>query len=900
MIKHLYSWVDVEARIERERALGRWPKGLVGASAYHDGLLLRVGVDADRPAAEHALDQWFGARFRADEGLFLEALPDQQRLFPVTIETTGEAQPPEAPFTPSFERVAFLPEEPRAIDWPTVFTPASPKMFAFYSFKGGVGRTLHLLAFLKVLSQREPRPSVLVIDADLEAPGLTSLAMASGFGQPEVSLVDFLAIAHGDTSPDCREAIALTVHHLKSQPLRFHAGDTLVEQYFLPAYREESQALHVDVRPEHLVFAPGGRWRLGEVFAALGRELEVDAVFLDLRAGLSELSSPLLFDPRMQRVIVTTPSKQSADGTNLVLRQLRKLAPPPERDDLLDPAILISFVTQEMAETKQLEDLREDLLRLYPDTPAFDEASPPRLQIEETRFSQELLVVSSLTDAMDRLDGTDLYRKAKALAEEWLPPRSEESPLPPAAAAEADKRSSLCAFAKSVEYAESGKGASFLATPQLRALAQKFKEEPPNVVVIGAKGSGKTYTYLQLVRGKAWRQFVQVTLGTSPKGASGHIWPFLQPKNLEDDAKALVKACLEKSREELGIESGLWSQTDAVDTIRQALAECSADESWWRRRWFELFARSLGLENPTGSDAADFMVNKLREREDRLVFVIDGLEEVFPEVTQDHGQQVALRALLQEVPTRIREIPNCPIGIVVFVRVDVVRAAIPQNVGQFERLYEPYALRWDREQALRLTVWICREAGIDLQFPNNKKAETISGDEATHILYAIWGRKLGTDNSKEARTAEWVIAALSDFRGQIQARDLVRLLRHAAETSQGTAASDRLLPPRSIRDALGPCSREKVSEIEQEIRDLKPIFDKLRGASERKMPFGAAEIGLERREVELLESTGIILESEGEYFMPEIFRSGLGFQLKQGARPRVLSLAKRALTVRGR
>ena len=38
-------------------------------------------------------------------------------------------------------------------------------------------------------------------------------------------------------------------------------------------------------------------------------------------------------------------------------------------------------------------------------------------------------------------------------------------------------------------------------------------------------------------------------------------------------------------------------------------------------------------------------------------------------------------------------------------------------------------------------------------------------------------------NSREGRSAEWVIAALSDLKGQIQARDLVRLLSLAANNS---------------------------------------------------------------------------------------------------------------------
>jgi hypothetical protein len=70
-------------------------------------------------------------------------------------------------------------------------------------------------------------------------------------------------------------------------------------------------------------------------------------------------------------------------------------------------------------------------------------------------------------------------------------------------------------------------------------------------------------------------------------------------------------------------------------------------------------------------------------------------------------------------------------------------------------------------------------------------------------LAPLWGRKLGKDNSKEARSAEWVITALSDLKGQIQARDLVRFLSKAAYVSKDdTRWIDRILAPAAIRKLL--------------------------------------------------------------------------------------------------
>lgn len=47
------------------------------------------------------------------------------------------------------------------------------KILAFHSYKGGVGRTLSLIAFFRELIYQDKGKKILIIDADLEAPGLT-------------------------------------------------------------------------------------------------------------------------------------------------------------------------------------------------------------------------------------------------------------------------------------------------------------------------------------------------------------------------------------------------------------------------------------------------------------------------------------------------------------------------------------------------------------------------------------------------------------------------------------------------------------------------------------------------------------------------------------------------------
>jgi hypothetical protein len=108
------------------------------------------------------------------------------------------------------------------------------------------------------------------------------------------------------------------------------------------------------------------------------------------------------------------------------------------------------------------------------------------------------------------------------------------------------------------------------------------------------------------------------------------------------------------------------------------------------------------------------------------------------------------------------------------------------------------------------------------------------------------------------------------------------------------------LPPQAIRRALEPCSREKVRESEEEYPIFKSwVEESLHKYSDRKIPFSLEQFNLDGTQVNVLEQMGVIYEDKDKedavrYYMPEIFREGLGFS-SQGARPRVLALKRKVL-----
>ena len=179
-----------------------------------------------------------------------------------------------------------------------------------------------------------------------------------------------------------------------------------------------------------------------------------------------------------------------------------------------------------------------------------------------------------------------------------------------------------------------------------------------------------------------------------------------------------------------------------------------------------------------------------------------------------------------------------------------------------------------------------------LPYQENIPIEMAPGEVIEQTLNRLWGVKLGKPTSNEAYSSRWILAALSDFNGQLQARDIIRFLEKATEHVGKAVYEDRYLMPIEIRKAVSDCSNDKIGEIRDEIKALGPIFDKLEHASEEKkvLPFSTDTFSLSQAEEKIMKQEGYLKIDNDRYYLPEIIRHALKFKYEKGARPKVLSL----------
>jgi Mrp family chromosome partitioning ATPase len=202
------------------------------------------------------------------------------------------------------------------LPWPLL--GANPPIVAFFSFKGGVGRTTALAGVAALLANEGH--SVAVIDLDLEAPGLGPfLDVSTTRGVVDV-LVDHAVTGRADTTGGFAPIAALPKALSDDGAGRIQvlpAGDDLNDDYLEKLGRLDFH---------QTTFAP----EESPVRAALESMLKViktkfDFILLDARAGFHDLGGLALQGLAHIDVMVARPSAQTKPGLRLALTHLNKV-----------------------------------------------------------------------------------------------------------------------------------------------------------------------------------------------------------------------------------------------------------------------------------------------------------------------------------------------------------------------------------------------------------------------------------------------------------------------------------------------------------------------------------------------------------------------------------------------
>lgn len=310
--------LDQACRILGEEALEkslvhREPAGRL--SFFYDGLLPMDQAEA----LEKALHDSLGGYVRPDD-------PVADRSAPRTEQAFAQKDCQWLPYRDHFVR--YVDRRIVGVDWlasPSLAV-ATPPRFVFASLKGGVGRTTALCIAATDLAHQGK--NILVIDLDLEAPGVGSLLLGEK-DAPRLGAIDYLVESGVCEATELSQLVRkLVASSFVTQP---EGGRVDVVPALGFATKPEnylsklSRAL-LDIGPEATTLPV--RAKIGRLLDELEAGQSYDAIFIDVRAGFAELAAGPLLGLGATVLLFGTAQRQTIDDYRLLFAHLASLVKP--------------------------------------------------------------------------------------------------------------------------------------------------------------------------------------------------------------------------------------------------------------------------------------------------------------------------------------------------------------------------------------------------------------------------------------------------------------------------------------------------------------------------------------------------------------------------------------------
>jgi len=235
----------------------------------------------------------------------------------------------------------------------------------FFSIKGGVGRSTALSATAWSLAQAGKR--VLVLDLDLESPGLSS-ALLPPDRQPMYGITDWLVedlVGNGDVILDSMVATSNLSHDGEIYVVPAHGAEH--GEYIAKLGRVWMPKLHADGRRE--------AWsaRLERLLQALETRVRPDVVLIDSRSGIGEIASACITDMGSNLILLfALEGEQTWNGYRMLFEQWLRAGVAEQIRERLQ---VVGAVVPELDRIEYLEGLREHSYEVFGVT-LYDDIAP--------------------------------------------------------------------------------------------------------------------------------------------------------------------------------------------------------------------------------------------------------------------------------------------------------------------------------------------------------------------------------------------------------------------------------------------------------------------------------------------------------------------------------------------
>ena len=255
---------------------------------------------------------------------------------------------------------------------------------ALYSIKGGVGRSTTAAVLAWHLARTGQR--VLVVDLDLESPGLSS-ALLERERRPDFGVTDWFVEALVGQEEHVIERMTAAPRWAQD-----FDGDVRV----VPAHGREAGEYLAKLGRVHMD-AADDPWtaRLGRLLEGLENAFEPDVVVLESRSGLHDIAAATVTDLGAQVLLFATDSESNWTDYRILFRhwQRHELA-----ERIRERLSIVSALTPDLDTENYVQRFREhawDLFRdhLYDEVRTLDDSDPFSFDVQDEGAPHDPLVV---------------------------------------------------------------------------------------------------------------------------------------------------------------------------------------------------------------------------------------------------------------------------------------------------------------------------------------------------------------------------------------------------------------------------------------------------------------------------------------------------------------------------
>ncbi|GAC1393087.1 MAG: ParA family protein [Ktedonobacteraceae bacterium] len=760
--------------------------------------------------------------------------------------------------------------------------PRIPRTIAFYSFKGGVGRTTALVHAATILAMQGRK--IVTVDLDMEAPGLSLAFNLTPL--PEHGIVDYFyerAYLPRDAEPSISIADIFGEIRIPNASGRIFVvpAGTLTINYL--AEIDDLRSAAITERGEDL-------W--STFYREITEQLQPDIILVDSRTGFNEWGAFSLLRAADKAIIFLYPNEQNSAGGRLLTQVLEQKIPTYFVFSLV-PAVKdagMAMVQEQWgsmqkdykanSQTKEVQRKLEDLI-VIPYLTA--------IALAKTYPVQELLpyyqpIAKIIDEDMNEIRLQGLLRGQKQR------PEILNSLIFPNLNIEAE--------------------GSVRQDFQRTANFDKLLDEN-GCLILGHKGTGKSVLYNLLLKHR----------DDATAFAYGRLRTVTCISGFEMLRAYLTMDMLQNIDQEIEHSGRTWADfwgfllllhlyhNNHLPTsiIRDSLHGASPPLENHEAENSDAFAAIMAYvrSNIDVRDVLTTLNKHLQQEQQTLWLLYDDIDRyIVGEV-----REKALAGLFQLVQNTVRSLKY--IKFKVFLAEDVW-----SNLSSFDKKDfngRSFNLSWTYTDFLRLALRQAQCSELFKTMTNSfspiENIDQVSEEVLTDALQLLWGSRREADTQSE-RVSLWLYRSLSDASGTTFPGLINTLLRKAVQVElqadkDQPLPADRLLSSKSLQEGLIAAIQERCEDMRQTYPQLQPFFDALAGQNHFMHSGELQSIWLNTAKknvpelkdfahfVSYLRGIGLIMILEQESVLVYLFANmyATGFNMKRSAvRPRFIAL----------